>query len=235
MRVLVVDDEVRLTRHVASTLTVAGHDPVVIHSGKAIATSGRVFSRDSVINRKPNERPELGERYELNTTEDRFNQRRFRSVRNVSPFSDSLATHGQNPGEFRLQEDPTMSIFAKRLSTARGMRGLSQKGLASKTGLQQVAISFFETGRRTPSLGNLRRLADALEVTTDYLMGRSDFAESPVQTLSSSLRNDRSLSSKDVKVLRRLVEKIMRAKNRQQQPRGGRKGNSDVALTALFS
>ena len=34
MRILVVDDEVRLARHVASALIEAGHDPVVIHDGE---------------------------------------------------------------------------------------------------------------------------------------------------------------------------------------------------------
>ena len=34
MRILVIDDEVRLARHVASALTEAGHDPVVIHDGE---------------------------------------------------------------------------------------------------------------------------------------------------------------------------------------------------------
>src|SRR2546423_11663214 len=34
MRILVVEDEVRLGRHVASALTEAGHDPVVIHDGE---------------------------------------------------------------------------------------------------------------------------------------------------------------------------------------------------------
>jgi len=33
MHVLVVDDDVRLTRHIASALTEAGHDPVIIHDG----------------------------------------------------------------------------------------------------------------------------------------------------------------------------------------------------------
>jgi len=33
-------------------------------------------------------------------------------------------------------------------------------------------ISHFETGTRKPSFDNLRRLADALDVTTDYLLGR---------------------------------------------------------------
>ena len=34
MRVLVVDDEVRLTRHVSSALVEAGHDPLVAHDGE---------------------------------------------------------------------------------------------------------------------------------------------------------------------------------------------------------
>jgi DNA-binding response OmpR family regulator len=34
MRVLIVDDEVRLSRHVLSALTEAGHDPVAIHDGE---------------------------------------------------------------------------------------------------------------------------------------------------------------------------------------------------------
>lgn len=49
MRVLVVDDEVRLTRHVASALTVAGHDPVVIHSGKTALQEAQKNSFDMIV------------------------------------------------------------------------------------------------------------------------------------------------------------------------------------------
>lgn len=34
MRILVVEDEIPLSRHIASALTEAGHDPVVIHDGE---------------------------------------------------------------------------------------------------------------------------------------------------------------------------------------------------------
>ena len=116
------------------------------------------------------------------------------------------------------------------------MRGLSQSDLASKTGLKQVAISLFETGRRAPSFGNLKRLADALEVTSDYLMGRSEFAEVPVEIVAKSFRDERKLSSKDVKFLQRIVENLIRAKNGQQQLRDGLKGGGAVVtLGSLFS
>ena len=62
--------------------------------------------------------------------------------------------------------------FPGRLRAARAKRGLNQGDLASRAGLQASAISHFETGTRKPSFDNLRRLADALDVTTDYLLGR---------------------------------------------------------------
>ena len=71
----------------------------------------------------------------------------------------------------RYQADPP-DIFPERLRTARDKRGLNQGDLAKRAGLQASAISHFETGTRKPSFDNLRRLADALDVTTDYLLGR---------------------------------------------------------------
>src|SRR5213592_1379391 len=49
MRILVVDDEVRLARHVASALTEAGHDPVVIHDGETALGEAERPSFDLVI------------------------------------------------------------------------------------------------------------------------------------------------------------------------------------------
>lgn len=64
------------------------------------------------------------------------------------------------------------SYFPGRLRAARRKRDLSQGELAMRAQMQTSAISHFETGTRKPSFDNLRRLADALEVTTDYLLGR---------------------------------------------------------------
>ena len=64
------------------------------------------------------------------------------------------------------------NIFPERLRMARELRDLNQSELARITGLQASAVSHFEIGARKPSFDNLKRLADALNVTTDYLLGR---------------------------------------------------------------
>jgi DNA-binding response OmpR family regulator len=49
MRVLVVDDEVRLARHVSSALTVAGHDPVLVYDGETALKEAEKDSFDMVV------------------------------------------------------------------------------------------------------------------------------------------------------------------------------------------
>ena len=59
----------------------------------------------------------------------------------------------------------------------RELRGISQSELAERAGLQASAVSHFETATRKPSFDNLKRLADALSVSTDYLLGHTDKME----------------------------------------------------------
>lgn len=72
---------------------------------------------------------------------------------------------------------PEETIFTERLATARRHRDLNQEQLANRAGLKPAAISHFETGARKPSFDNLRKLADALSVTSDYLLGRTEDME----------------------------------------------------------
>ena len=48
--------------------------------------------------------------------------------------------------------------FEDRLRRSREEKGLSQAELAQKTGFQPSAISHFESGRRSPSFDNLKKL-----------------------------------------------------------------------------
>ncbi len=63
--------------------------------------------------------------------------------------------------------------FKIMMRRARLAVGISQGELARRTRLQASAISHFETGQRKPSIDNLVRIAKALDVSTDYLLGRA--------------------------------------------------------------
>ena len=67
--------------------------------------------------------------------------------------------------------DALTAILADNLRAARIDRGLSQRGLATASGIYQGHISHFENARRQPLIHNLVRLAHALEVSTDFLLG----------------------------------------------------------------
>jgi DNA-binding response OmpR family regulator len=49
MRILVVDDEVRLTKHIASALVEAGHDPTVVHDGESAVTQSAQGAFDLIV------------------------------------------------------------------------------------------------------------------------------------------------------------------------------------------
>lgn len=97
--------------------------------------------------------------------------------------------------------DSATEVFRERLKITRERLGLTQAELAEKTGLPASSISLFEKGPRKPSFDNLRRLASALEVTTDYLLGRIDSSGSP-QVL---FRKDSDLDSESMKILNDLA------------------------------
>ena len=49
MRVLVVDDEVRLTKHISSVLVEAGHDPTVVHDGETALVEAARIGFDLIV------------------------------------------------------------------------------------------------------------------------------------------------------------------------------------------
>ena len=104
-------------------------------------------------------------------------------------------------------------IFAQRLKEARELRELSQGGLAEKSGLQASAISHFETGARKPSFDNLRKLSRALEVTTDFLLGKADSPGAHGETLAKIARHIENMSSKEIEYAEQFLQ--MMAKNKK--------------------
>lgn len=72
------------------------------------------------------------------------------------------------------EQSKPSDIFMRRLREARDLRQWSQSDLATRADLPPSSVAHFETGTRKPSFDTLKRLANALEVTTDYLLGRVD-------------------------------------------------------------
>lgn len=65
-------------------------------------------------------------------------------------------------------------IFASRLLALRKQQGWSQPELAKKVGTSGAIIGRYERGEIIPSIGVARKLAEALAVTLDYLVGDND-------------------------------------------------------------
>ncbi|MFS0878315.1 helix-turn-helix domain-containing protein [Solibacillus isronensis] len=68
-------------------------------------------------------------------------------------------------------------LLGKRLKALREKKGISQKFVATKIGVNNSTLSGYESGYREPDGETLLRLADFYEVTTDYLLGRSNSSQ----------------------------------------------------------
>ena len=103
---------------------------------------------------------------------------------------------------------PTTS-FPERLRQTRFRRGLSQGELADRAKIPGSAVSHFESGTRKPSFDNLKRVADALEVTADYLLGRVD-EETAFAGADELYRDIDNLTAEDRDFARRMVADLAR-------------------------
>lgn len=62
----------------------------------------------------------------------------------------------------------------ERMKELRTERNLSQKKAAAELGIGITTYCRYELGEREPGASLLCRMADYYDVTTDYLLGRSD-------------------------------------------------------------
>ena len=69
-------------------------------------------------------------------------------------------------GEFRVD---VIKVFSKNVKAYRMQLGLSQENFAEKAGLHRTYISAIECGKRSISLDNIQKIADALQIDT-YLL-----------------------------------------------------------------
>lgn len=62
----------------------------------------------------------------------------------------------------------------ERIRALRQQRGLNQEQLAELANLNRVTIAKYESGRVEPGAQALARIADAMDVTVDEILGRQE-------------------------------------------------------------
>lgn len=68
-----------------------------------------------------------------------------------------------------------MSIFSIRLKELRQEKHLTLKEVSSLIGIPLTTYANYEQGTREPSIDMLKILCDVFDVSSDYLIGRTDY------------------------------------------------------------
>lgn len=101
-----------------------------------------------------------------------------------------------------------MVEFGDKLRRLRKEKNLTQKQLADRIGVKNSVISFYEMGDRIPSPEVIKKLAVALHVSADYLLGIE----------SSETMDVSGLDTRDKALVRSLID-TLREKNSLCQDR----------------
>lgn len=102
--------------------------------------------------------------------------------------------------------------FGDRLRLAREARNLNQTELAQRAGLQPAAIGHFEKGRRKPSFANIRALAKALHVSSDFLLGRV----ASLEGATTAFRNEDKLTGADRETIQAMIDTLSERRRRTE-------------------
>ncbi len=106
--------------------------------------------------------------------------------------------------------------FAERLAHIRQEKGLTQRDLARATGVSQRMIAHYETNIQTPSAEIVLRLAKALDISIDQVMGRRPVAENgPLiknRRLLKRLKDVDQLPPEDQKTILRHIDDYLKVK-----------------------
>ena len=68
-----------------------------------------------------------------------------------------------------IKSNDIAATFARRIEEIRTSKSLSQAELAKKFGTSAAVVGRYERGGSTPSIEVARKIADALDVTLDYM------------------------------------------------------------------
>jgi transcriptional regulator with XRE-family HTH domain len=99
-------------------------------------------------------------------------------------------------------------LFAERLSQARKQKKISQEELAKALGVHAPIIGRYERGEVKPSVEVAARIADALDISLDYLSGISD--QQLDKELIRQINELQSLEAEDQKHILKTLQSLIR-------------------------
>jgi transcriptional regulator with XRE-family HTH domain len=115
---------------------------------------------------------------------------------------------------------PMSGGFPERLRTLRKQRNLSQTELAKLVGIHYNHVGRYERGESRPSADTLKRLADALDVSSDYLIEghREEAARARFEDreLLRQFQEVERLEDEDKVVVKKLLDAFLTKKRIQE-------------------
>ena len=104
-------------------------------------------------------------------------------------------------------------MFNERLKESRTKKGLKGREMAELLGVSYSTYSKYESTERKPDIDMLVRIADALSVSTDYLLGRTDRPELHIQEVetekgTAELRVSKPLTEEEIMKFREMLERM---------------------------
>lgn len=109
-----------------------------------------------------------------------------------------------------------ISEIGERIKRCRLALGMNKAQLASKAGLTRPSITYYENRNTKPTLQSLRKLADALGVSVDYLIGLKKNPKNGLEDLKIQLlfKNIEKLNEREILLMEKMCDRIC-AKNRK--------------------
>lgn len=68
-------------------------------------------------------------------------------------------------------------MIGERLKQLRKEKGIEAQFIAQKINVSKSTYSYYENDKSDPNFETLKKLADIFDVSTDYLLGRTDMKE----------------------------------------------------------
>lgn len=112
--------------------------------------------------------------------------------------------------------------IGERIKRCRLALGMSKARLAAKAGLSRPTITYYENRHTAPTLRSLRKLADALGVTVDYLVGiEKDPKDSSDLKIRLLFKNIDELNAREILLMEEMCERIRKrnGKRTRKKPR----------------